>query len=626
VKRRWWSCHRSLSFEAQIALSFVAAASVLVAALCGFGIVQAREQDRAQVASTTKAIEQALAAKALSFRSWVRGYALWDDLYQRGALRLDRPWLDANLGPGVWQTFTVPMSGVYVVDRDGKPAYAFWAHGTVPKLTSFDGIALHREIARADKIDVPVVSRVALDGQPYLFGIARIRPLTPALEQPASAPRYLALLQPMSVSMVREIGETMSIDALRWDVGATDTTPQVDVLRLRDQPGRLTWRPSRPGALMLRAALLPALLLVALTLAIGLIQYGRARGLAQLLRSKQSQAEAESAKALVATAAAVEAQAAAEKLFGQLREKEAAVVLLSQERDREHQLRKRDVQEQSLHMLALFESEVSTMLTPIVAIAEALDRQATALAGEAVSGDRAAALASERAYATADAVGRVVADSAQLARATDGLERDICRAADVTLSAQEVGTDLTIRLGQLGTQARAVEDVIASVADIARRINLLALNARIEASRAGSAGLGFAVIAGEVKQLAESTAQQVAHISGVLRDIQGQGESAAAGAEKIAAMMGDTAAATQSSRQALDLQAAIVRALGRIASDAGTQVEESDGAIRDLTRLVSSSEAMARSVNQAAKELNRRSESLKQSALSFADRLRQQAG
>jgi sensor domain CHASE-containing protein len=626
VTRRWLPRRRLPPFEAQIALSYVAAAVVLIAALCGFGIVQAREQDRAQVAATTKAIEQALTARALSFRSWVRGYALWDDLYQRAVLGLDRRWLDANLGPGVWKTFTLPMSGVYVVDGTGTPSYAYWSRGAVPPLDSFRGIALRHEMARADRGDLPVVSRVALDGRPYLFGIARVRPMTPALERTAAAPRYLVLLQPVAGALVAEIGETMSIDGLQWNRNGAETKPQVDVLHRADEAGRLTWRPTLPGSAMLRAALLPGILLVAMTMAIGLVQYGRARGLARLLRAQQQQAEAESSRAHVAAEAATRARTVAESLIEQLRQKEAAVARLSDERDREHQLRRRDVQEQSVQMLLLFESEVSTVLTPIMAIADALDRDATALEREAVAGDRAAAVASERARATAEVVGQVVADSVQLARATESLERDICRAADVTLRAQQVSSDLMVQLRQLGMQARGVEDVIGSVADIAARINLLALNARIEASRAGAAGLGFAVIADEVKQLAESTARQVSQIAGVLRDIQGQGESAAAGAEAIDAMMTDTGTATRSSRQALDLQTVIVRALGGIAADAEIQVAESHMAIRDLSRLVASSEAMARSVNLASGELNRRSESLEQRALSFTDRLRGQAG
>ncbi len=627
MARPWLLRGRQLSFEGQIVLSYAIAAIILIAALCSFGIVQARGQDEAQTAATTGAIEQALGAKAVAFRSWLKGYAVWDDLYRHAALGTDLDWLEANLGSGVWETFTVPMSGVFIVDRAQRQRYAYWSKGLPPALRDFRGIDLAREIARADRSDLPLVSRVELGGEPYFFGVARIRPTTAALEQPTVDGRYLVLLQPIAGGVIAEIGTAMSVDSLHWvrDAAAT-AAPQVDVLRRPGARGRLTWRAARPGQALLRAALLPTLLLVTMTLVIGVVQYGRARHLAQLLRAEQRAAAHEAEKSRAATEQADSARAAAETLIRRLGEKERAVARLSEERDREQRLHKHEVQEQSSRTLTLFESEFSSVLNPIVAIADALDRQASALEREAVAGDRAAAIASERARSTAEVVGRVVADSAQLEIATHSLEADIHRAAEVTQRAQQVGTELVTRLQQLAGRATGVEDVIASVAEIAARINLLALNARIEASRAGVAGLGFAVLADEVKQLAESTARQVAQIAGVLREIKGQGDIAALSAETIGEMMNASAAATSSSHRALDAQAAIVRAIGRIASAAEAEVTDADAAIEDLTRLVGSSETMARSVNMAAHELSRRAETLRHSALLFTGRLRQSAG
>ncbi|MBW6526300.1 hypothetical protein KZ813_05560 [Sphingomonas sp. RHCKR7] len=618
---------RQLSFEGQIVLSYAVAAVILIAALCGFGLVQARDQDRAQTAATTRAIEQALGAKAVAFRSWLKGYALWDDLYRHAALGTDMDWLEANLGSGVWETFTVPMSGVFIVDRAQRQRYAYWSKGRSPALRDVAGIDLAREIARADRSDLPQVARVELGGDPFFFGVARIRPTTAALERATVEGRYLILLQPIAGGVTAEIGAAMSVDALRWVRDATGgAAPQVDVLRRPGARGRLTWRAARPGRAMLRAATLPTLLLVTMTLVIGVVQYGRARHLARLLRAERRAAVREAQKSRAATEAAVSAQAAAESLIQRLGEKERAVARLSDERDREQRSHRREVQEQSSRTLTLFEREFSSVLSPIVAIADTLDRQASALEREAVAGDRAAAIASERARSTAAVVGRVVADSAQLEIATHSLESDIHRAAEVTQRAQQVGTELVARLQQLAGHASGVEDVIASVAEIAARINLLALNARIEASRAGAAGLGFAVLADEVKQLAESTARQVAQIAGVLREIKGQGDIAATGAETIGEMMCASAAATGSSHRALDAQAAIVRAISRIASAAEAEVAEADVAIADLTRLVGSSETMARAVNRAAHELNQRADTLRQSASLFTGRLRQSAG
>jgi methyl-accepting chemotaxis protein len=72
----------------------------------------------------------------------------------------------------------------------------------------------------------------------------------------------------------------------------------------------------------------------------------------------------------------------------------------------------------------------------------------------------------------------------------------------------------------LSEQTQQIGEIIASVNDISDQSHLLALNAAMEAARAGEAGRGFAVVAGEVRNLAEQSRQATAQISGILSEIQ----------------------------------------------------------------------------------------------------------
>ena len=72
----------------------------------------------------------------------------------------------------------------------------------------------------------------------------------------------------------------------------------------------------------------------------------------------------------------------------------------------------------------------------------------------------------------------------------------------------------------LSEQTQQIGVIIETVNDIADQSNLLALNAAMEAARAGEAGRGFAVVAGEVRYLAEQSRQATAQISGILRQIR----------------------------------------------------------------------------------------------------------
>jgi len=81
----------------------------------------------------------------------------------------------------------------------------------------------------------------------------------------------------------------------------------------------------------------------------------------------------------------------------------------------------------------------------------------------------------------------------------------------------EAIAESTVRLSE---QSQAIAEIIATVNDLAEQSNLLAVNAAIEAAKAGEQGKGFAVVAQEIKSLAEQSKQATAQVRTVLSDIQ----------------------------------------------------------------------------------------------------------
>lgn len=131
---------------------------------------------------------------------------------------------------------------------------------------------------------------------------------------------------------------------------------------------------------------------------------------------------------------------------------------------------------------------------------------------------------------------QAVAEAANIAYSTSLLTDDSAqRGTTVVTQAVDVMRDLAQHMQQAGdgiealnAQSQVIGSIVKTISGIAEQTNLLALNAAIEAARAGEQGRGFAVVADEVRQLASRTSKATEEIVGVVRQNQDMARDAVA--------------------------------------------------------------------------------------------------
>ncbi|NIM48146.1 MAG: hypothetical protein GTN78_20705 [Gemmatimonadales bacterium] len=128
-------------------------------------------------------------------------------------------------------------------------------------------------------------------------------------------------------------------------------------------------------------------------------------------------------------------------------------------------------------------------------------------------------MAAEQSGAMAD---RVAALGDEIHRLAARYQEDVAAAGNALLELGEVVQTSSGQVEELDKLSEAVYDFVELIKRISSQTNLLALNAAIEAARAGEGGLGFAIVAEEVQQLADSSAQAAEEITQTLQSVRTQ--------------------------------------------------------------------------------------------------------
>jgi len=272
-------------------------------------------------------------------------------------------------------------------------------------------------------------------------------------------------------------------------------------------------------------------------------------------------------------------------------------------------------------------------------ISASLAHTSNALASQVEAANRGAELQSKRTEETATAMEQMNSTVLEVARnagsaaerageaqskALEG-EKVVERSVEAIRQVEKLTTTLKNSMDGLSGQAEAIGRIMGVISDIADQTNLLALNAAIEAARAGEAGRGFAVVADEVRKLAEKTMTATKEVgesisaiqSGVRESISGTGQAAQAveratslagesgkSLEQIVALVVATsdqvrsiAAAAEEQSAASDEIARAVEDVRRVSMETAQEMTGAAGGVEALSRLASELQGAIRSLS-----------------------------
>jgi PAS domain S-box-containing protein len=248
-------------------------------------------------------------------------------------------------------------------------------------------------------------------------------------------------------------------------------------------------------------------------------------------------------------------------------------------------------------------------------------RQLLAAAGDM---DRTSSTLSLNASRTSDTIASTAGQAAQIvlnaqsvataieemSSTINDISENVSNATAVANGAVAIARETNATIEQLDNGSRQVGDIIRVIESIADQTNLLALNAAIEAARAGEQGRGFAVVADEVRKLATDSQRAIKEINDKVRGIVSGTAASISAITRISSVIDQISAIQSSIATAVEEQAATTRNIAGISAQTAAGSLQIAKSVNDIIAMADNSLNLATNVAQCSTQLSTISQEL----------------